>query len=629
MSRRHVKTTTAIALCAALGLPAGVHAQGDSLFRIGPDDRIEPNAGALNERPCEVLGALRAEVPDRLGPAATEPSDLSGLSPEACREVIASALSDGAPAEAAGEGAAQAEVAAPEAAASAEAEGAQQGEVPEVAEAPEVEAPEVAEVPEPDTPAEAPEVAEAREAAPAAEAPDVAEALEPAPAEEEAEGEAVAETPPEALAEAPEQPDMAAAPEAAPNSATAGDDVAEAPGAPADETAGGGTVDDERADAEAPPEPRPEVRQQDTAASAARASAVPEAADALEAVEALEEGTDTVREDADVVREVVTEETARTSGEEFATALQAPAAEQTAQDGDRRSALETLAIGTLGGTLLGNILTQGDDVVAQSQDRVVVRRDDGDLYVVKDDNTLLRRPGSTVETRRFDDGSTVETITRPDGTRIVTVRAADGQVLRRTKVLADGERVTLIDDTQGAEPVDIARLPEVEERMLSLEDLEGEALRRALLAEEARRIDRGFTLRQIREIRAVRNLVPVLDVEAVTFDSGSAVVRASEAEELSDLAYAMRSVIEENPSEVFLIEGHTDAVGGAAMNLALSDRRAESVALALTEYFDVPPENMVIQGFGESNLRVQTQGPERENRRVTVRRITPLLERRT
>ncbi|MCB2132755.1 MAG: OmpA family protein, partial [Rhodobacteraceae bacterium] len=78
-------------------------------------------------------------------------------------------------------------------------------------------------------------------------------------------------------------------------------------------------------------------------------------------------------------------------------------------------------------------------------------------------------------------------------------------------------------------------------------------------------------------------------------------------------------------SEVFLIEGHTDAVGSAAYNLALSDRRAESVALALTEYFEVPPENLVVQGYGEAFLKVQTDADERANRRAAVRRITPLL----
>ncbi len=87
----------------------------------------------------------------------------------------------------------------------------------------------------------------------------------------------------------------------------------------------------------------------------------------------------------------------------------------------------------------------------------------------------------------------------------------------------------------------------------------------------------------------------------------------------------MRDLIADDPSELFLIEGHTDAVGNAGYNLLLSDRRAESVALAFTEYFGVPAENMVIQGYGESFLRIPTQEVERLNRRVAVRRITPLL----
>ena len=87
----------------------------------------------------------------------------------------------------------------------------------------------------------------------------------------------------------------------------------------------------------------------------------------------------------------------------------------------------------------------------------------------------------------------------------------------------------------------------------------------------------------------------------------------------------MRDLIADNPGEVFLIEGHT-AIGGRALNLALSDRRAESVALALSEYFGVSPANMVLQGYGESDLLIETQQAARENRRVVVRRVTPLLQ---
>ena len=76
-----------------------------------------------------------------------------------------------------------------------------------------------------------------------------------------------------------------------------------------------------------------------------------------------------------------------------------------------------------------------------------------------------------------------------------------------------------------------------------------------------------------------------------------------------------------------MIEGYTDAVGSPEDNLSLSDRRAESVAEVLTEEFNVPFENLVTQGYGEDYLKVQTLAPERANRRVAVRRITPLLAR--
>jgi OOP family OmpA-OmpF porin len=60
-------------------------------------------------------------------------------------------------------------------------------------------------------------------------------------------------------------------------------------------------------------------------------------------------------------------------------------------------------------------------------------------------------------------------------------------------------------------------------------------------------------------------------------------------------------------------------------NLSLSDRRAESAALALSQQFGVPAENLSTQGYGKQYLKIPTDGPERANRRVTVRRITPLL----
>ncbi|MCX2721675.1 OmpA family protein [Roseibium salinum] len=120
-------------------------------------------------------------------------------------------------------------------------------------------------------------------------------------------------------------------------------------------------------------------------------------------------------------------------------------------------------------------------------------------------------------------------------------------------------------------------------------------------------------------------MVRRVDLDTITFSSGSAVVRESQVPLLEDLARASIALIEQDPSTVLLIEGHTDAVGSEVSNLALSDRRAETVGRILSDVYDVPPENMVIQGYGEQYLKVETEGPDERNRRVTLRNITPLL----
>jgi hypothetical protein len=116
-----------------------------------------------------------------------------------------------------------------------------------------------------------------------------------------------------------------------------------------------------------------------------------------------------------------------------------------------------------------------------------------------------------------------------------------------------------------------------------------------------------------------------IDLDDVTFAFGSWQVDPREYDKLDRIALGMRRVIRRNPNEVFLIEGYTDAVGSRIDNLTLSDRRAETVAAILTREFGVPFENLVTQGYGEDYLKVRTLAPERLNRRVAVRRVTPLI----
>ncbi|MCX5577581.1 OmpA family protein [Kaistia terrae] len=147
-------------------------------------------------------------------------------------------------------------------------------------------------------------------------------------------------------------------------------------------------------------------------------------------------------------------------------------------------------------------------------------------------------------------------------------------------------------------------------------------------AAPVQRLDRGYSMNEIRRDPRVRDMVRRVDLDAITFEFGSARVPDDQVRKLKSIGRAISRVVDRNPGAVFLIEGHTDAVGTDFANLELSDRRAASVAGILSDYFDIPRDALVSQGYGERYLKIPTDGPERQNRRVTIRNITPLLQGR-
>ncbi|MBB3712482.1 outer membrane protein OmpA-like peptidoglycan-associated protein/uncharacterized protein (DUF433 family) [Limimaricola variabilis] len=337
-------------------------------------------------------------------------------------------------------------------------------------------------------------------------------------------------------------------------------------------------------------------------------------------------------EPAEVTETEIDEENSRQSDEEFAASVSTEASNETQteskkKDRDGLSDFQKALLLGVGAVAVGSLLNNGRQVVANTGDRVVVQGENG-LEIYRDDDALLRQPGADLRTETFSDGSTRTTLTREDGTKVVTIRDAQGRVLRRTRVFADGTEIELFDDLAQSDPVDVRSLREMEAAPITISAAEADraALLEALRAEASVDTGRGYSLRQIREIEPVRALVPAIDLDTLTFATGSAALRPEQASTLVDLGLAIEERLAENPREVFLIEGHTDAVGNDAYNLALSDRRAETVALALTENFAIPPENLVVQGYGERFLKVESQGDVQANRRATVRRITPLLQ---
>ena len=278
--------------------------------------------------------------------------------------------------------------------------------------------------------------------------------------------------------------------------------------------------------------------------------------------------------------------------------------------------------------------TEGNRIIIREPDRTIIR--EGNRSFIRHNETDRFRYGARdvrVE-RRGNDNATV--VIRPDGSRIVTLVNPDGLLLRRSRFTADGREIIIIDNRPRAGfrgdfasffinlPPPRVRIPR--DRYIVDDDVASPALLyETLLAPPVDDIERAYSLDEIRYSYPLLERMPRVDLNTVTFDTGSWELTPAQIEKLAVIADGMNRAITRNPREVFLIEGHTDAVGPDDDNLSLSDRRAETVALALSEQFGVPAENLATQGFGEQQLKVPTQGPERANRRVTVRRITPLL----
>jgi outer membrane protein OmpA-like peptidoglycan-associated protein len=298
---------------------------------------------------------------------------------------------------------------------------------------------------------------------------------------------------------------------------------------------------------------------------------------------------------------------------------------------------------------------QNGRTVITEPGRVIVRDPSGHSFIRHNEEDRFRRGARDFRQERVgNDTRTV--VVRPDGTQIITVNDRDGRLLRRIRRDERGREIVIIDNRhhdyhdhrRGGRGGSIAagvaagvvagaiggyfvslppptvRIPR-DRYIVEAEDAPPEVIYDTLMAPPVEQIERPYTLDEVRYSPMVRARMPSIDLDTINFETGSWEIPPDQAAKLQVIAEGINRAIQRNPSEVFLIEGHTDAVGSDVDNLSLSDRRAQSAAELLTQQFQVPPENLVTQGYGEQYMKVQVDGPSRENRRVTVRRITPLL----
>ncbi|WP_246707352.1 OmpA family protein [Mesorhizobium sp. NZP2077] len=280
---------------------------------------------------------------------------------------------------------------------------------------------------------------------------------------------------------------------------------------------------------------------------------------------------------------------------------------------------------------------KGVDVLKEIGDRVIIQLG-GQTIVQSNDGPRMNRGAKDVYYEDLPQGRTRETVERGNGVQIVTIRNRYGDVIRRSRITPDGREYVLSyvdeqdyqDEGDWRDPGD--DLPPMRltiprrDYILNSEDVESPDDYYTFLDQPpVERVQRLYSIDEVKRSARVRDIARRVDLDTLNFEFGSSSISDTEVQKLQGVADAMEKLLKKNPAETFLIEGHTDAVGTPEANLALSDRRAEAVAEALTNAFGIPPENLTTQGYGEEYLKVNTSAPNRENRRVAIRRITSLV----
>lgn len=273
-------------------------------------------------------------------------------------------------------------------------------------------------------------------------------------------------------------------------------------------------------------------------------------------------------------------------------------------------------------------------IIEEPDNRVIVQEKGAPAMIRHDEAERLSRGARDVRRERRPDGGNLTIAIRPGGIEVFSEFDSGGRLMRRYRRDRDGREWGLIDNRRfrREDPVIFDLLPPRlhiarERYIVDYERASDDDLYDALMDGPVDRLERDYSLDEIRYNAHLRDRMRRIDLDTINFEFGAWQVPNDQYGRLERIAGIVNRILDRHPDEVFLIEGHTDAVGAEIDNLTLSDRRAEEVAVILTETFRVPPENLVTQGYGEEYLKIPTSGPERANRRVAVRRITPLLAR--
>lgn len=100
----------------------------------------------------------------------------------------------------------------------------------------------------------------------------------------------------------------------------------------------------------------------------------------------------------------------------------------------------------------------------------------------------------------------------------------------------------------------------------------------------------------------------------IEFDTAKAAIKAKYHNEIGRVAEFMKKY----PEASGVIEGHTDNVGKADMNLKLSQQRADSIRKYLIDKYGIEPSRLSAKGYGMTKPIAdnKTAAGKAKNRRI-------------
>lgn len=160
-------------------------------------------------------------------------------------------------------------------------------------------------------------------------------------------------------------------------------------------------------------------------------------------------------------------------------------------------------------------------------------------------------------------------------------------------------------------------------RVAELEESLGITTQRARASETRRRqvndLEALFTREEARVLQEGDNVI--IRLIGLRFNSGESVIQSQYFRLLRKIA----DVPGIFPGAALVVEGHTDAVGNDTMNLALSERRANSVRDYLLANTVLPASQISALGYGETRpiANNETAQGRAQNRRIDVVIVPP------